>query len=481
MIGLAGSMGILLYIVFAVRKYPDLFPDEKKPFRWIKTAGYHFYLKVVCRWVYKEIDITKTRKYSKLQAILFKQNVSEEWKGLKADQYAWGLLGLVVILGGYGIWSLTEPDRDHMPYQLERPGYGQEAQQYSFQAENSDGEVEELCLNLKAQTYSEDEVKILFEEYYEALKNHMKGENSSLQEITSNLDFTALEGWDGIESSWRTSDWDIITDQGEINWKNMDIGSVQEFVYLTLEHETYSKTYEIPVTIIKTKADEVEDLQLFLEKEQEMNREEKLFYLPDEYDGNKIQYLKPKDSGGYIAVLFMFGAVIILLIYREQADINELCEKREQQMKTDYPDLISKLLILVRAGMPVKNAWKQLVREYQTHRSKEVHYAYEEMRVALLDMESGVSEGEAYLNFGRRCNQQMYLKLGSLLEQNLKKGNSGIAALLEAERTQALEDRQRTIRAEGELAGTKLLLPMVLLFAMVLIIIMVPAFKAINM
>lgn len=481
MIALAGSMVLLLYITVSVRRYPDLFPADKKPFRWMKTAGYLFYLKVVSRWLYREMDVADTGKYRRLQQIYFKQNVSEEWKNLKANQYAWGLLGLIVVLGGIGIWSLFGSGKEELPYQLERPGYGQGTQQYAFQAENSDGEVEDVCLELKAQTYSQKEAEILFEEYFEALKEHVKGENTSFQEIMSDLDFTELEGWDGIDISWRSSNWNLISDQGEIVWENMGIGSVQETLYLTLEYETYNKTYEIPVIIVKTKADETENLQFYLEKEQEKSREEKLFSLPDEYDGHKVRYLKPKESGGYVGILLGIAAIMILMIYREESDINELCKKREQQLKTDYPDLISKMLILVRAGMPVKNAWKQLVREYQTHRSKEVHYAYEEMRIALQDMESGISEGEAYLNFGRRCNQQSYLKLGSLLEQNLKKGNSGIASLLEGERVQALDDRRRSVRAEGELAGTKLLMPMMLLFGLVLVIIMVPSFMSFSM
>ena len=62
------------------------------------------------------------------------------------------------------------------------------------------------------------------------------------------------------------------------------------------------------------------------------------------------------------------------------------------------------------------------------------------------------------------------------MEQNLKKGNYGISALLEGERIQALEERRRQIRASGELAGTKLMMPMVVLFSLVLVIIIVPSF-----
>jgi uncharacterized membrane protein len=41
-----------------------------------------------------------------------------------------------------------------------------------------------------------------------------------------------------------------------------------------------------------------------------------------------------------------------------------------------------------------------------------------------------------------------------------------------------LEERKRQVRAEGELAGTRLMMPMMVLFALVLMIIMVPSLMA---
>ena len=111
----------------------------------------------------------------------------------------------------------------------------------------------------------------------------------------------------------------------------------------------------------------------------------------------------------------------------------------------------------------------------QKLKTGKVRYALEEMNTAIRDMSTGTSEGQAYLEFGKRCELYLYLKLGSLLEQNLNKGNYGIADLLENERIQALEERRRQARAEGEAAGTRLMMPMMVLFALVLMIIMVPS------
>jgi len=72
----------------------------------------------------------------------------------------------------------------------------------------------------------------------------------------------------------------------------------------------------------------------------------------------------------------------------------------------------------------------------------------------------------------------MYLKLGSLLEQNIKKGSTGMAQVLDGERVQALENRRRQIRSSGEAAGTQLMMPMMIMFILVMAIIMVPALSS---
>lgn len=60
----------------------------------------------------------------------------------------------------------------------------------------------------------------------------------------------------------------------------------------------------------------------------------------------------------------------------------------------------------------------------------------------------------------------------------MKKGTEGFIALLEAEAADAFEKRKEWSRQLGEIAGTKLLLPMMLMFGIVISIIIMPAFMA---
>ena len=94
--------------------------------------------------------------------------------------------------------------------------------------------------------------------------------------------------------------------------------------------------------------------------------------------------------------------------------------------------------------MTAKRAWKKVVEDYERRKAiRGERYAYEEMKRACYEMESGVTEPESYENFGRRCDVQVYVRF-------------------------------------GEEAGTKLLLPMFLMLAIVLVIVIVPAFLSVQ-
>ena len=80
-----------------------------------------------------------------------------------------------------------------------------------------------------------------------------------------------------------------------------------------------------------------------------------------------------------------------------------------------------------------------------------------------------------------RCKSQNYLKFSSLIIQHVKKGGRGMEALLQEEGRSALHKRREAAKCLGEEAGTKLLMPMMLMFIIVLILIVVPAFLSIGL
>jgi hypothetical protein len=73
------------------------------------------------------------------------------------------------------------------------------------------------------------------------------------------------------------------------------------------------------------------------------------------------------------------------------------------------------------------------------------------------------------------------MKFGSLISQNLKKGNKGLSELLGKEAREAFEERKEIAKRLGEEAGTKLLAPMMIMLLIVFMIILIPAFLSFRL
>ena len=104
--------------------------------------------------------------------------------------------------------------------------------------------------------------------------------------------------------------------------------------------------------------------------------------------------------------------------------------------------------------------------------------AYRRLSAVVGNIQSGASERSQYAAFGQIFGIYCYSRLGSMLEQNVVRGNEKLRAMLKEECLQALEDRKARARKAGEQAGTKMLFPMMLMLIVVMAVIMVPAFSS---
>lgn len=199
------------------------------------------------------------------------------------------------------------------------------------------------------------------------------------------------------------------------------------------------------------------------------------YFLPKEWKGKQLQWKEPADrTGGIAAGLSLFAAVVVMI--RKAREEQEKKLKRAEQLLTDYPSLIMKFTLLVQAGMTVRKAFQKISMDYKRGFQGKVRWAYEEITVTCNEMDSGVSEAEAYRHFGERCAQIQYKTFATLLIQNLQKGSRYMADMLEKESMEAWEERKRKARVLGEAAATKLLLPMAMMLMVVMAVIMIPAF-----
>lgn len=401
---------------------------------------------------------------------------SEVTEQKKSRLLAAACVGVSVLLWIYLSFFGTSADPQLSGGLLEREGYGGSQKEEALLVRGLGEKEQELTVKVSPRVYTKEEAEDVFDAAMEQLGEQILGDNESLETVTADLVLPTYLKESGVQIRWHSSEPDILSSSGII------VTEVLKRQELLLQAELrtgdYRADYEIPVTLVpKTQSPEQELLRAFTDEVtrlDEAQKNEEYLKLPTEYQGKILSY-RTAEKQNYSGILLMGAALAAILFLREDSKRKEQEKKREQLLLLDYAEVVSKLQVLVGAGMTVRNAWGRMVHDYEAAGSGKERPAYEEMRQTYYQMENGTAEGVSFREFGRRCRLQPYLKLSSILEQNRKTGTKNLRELLRTEVEDAFEMRKNLARRMGEEAGTKLLIPLFMLLFIVMVFIMVPA------
>lgn len=361
-------------------------------------------------------------------------------------------------------------------------GKGSQEQEYVLNA----GEIlkDYACtVTVEERKLTEKEKEEILKKAKTELEKLILGENRSLENISKDLYLPEDLQNGAVQVEYGLSDYGIFYPDGTIR----ELPKKAAMVTVSAEMVCQEKTeiYEFAIQVVppdKSKTQKLVDaIQTTLEKENKKTGTNQL-ELPKEVNGVKLSWKKKGEKRAlWVAGLGILAAGCVLASEKEKE--KKAQKEREQQLLWDYPEILGKLILLIGAGMNVALAWRHIAETYQ-RRKKELHMperpAYEEMVIAVYEMQEGLGEVQAYQHFGERCALTEYRKLSLILVQNVRKGNAQIQRLLEEEKLEAYEKQKARIKTAGEEAGTKLLLPMLLMLLVVLIIIMVPAMMSME-
>ena len=369
----------------------------------------------------------------------------------------------IITRNGYGKGSKTEV------YELTIPG---KIEQETVQIETSE------------RLYTHEEIQAIFTEVMDRLDGIILGENENFDRVEQSLNLVTEDTEYPIQIRWELSSYDVMNTEGEIAESRVSEEGTLVELRGTLsyyeEEAVYVRNVMVyPVTRVGAELILHEVKEAIKVAEEESRREES-FVLPNEVSGRKLQWSRKKEQR-WLYVLLLGAVCCVFLVYRSREKVRQAEKLRRDELARDYPGMISKFTMLLQTGVTVKQAWEKIVEHYERQRDElGVHVVYEEMGKTLREIQSGVAEAESYERFGKRCGVTVYLKFGALLSQNLRKGSRGISELLRMEAIQSFEDRKSTAKRLGEEAGTKLLLPMLGMLAVVFIMVMVPAFLSLQ-
>jgi len=393
-----------------------------------------------------------------------------------------GSLGFVICMTESNSQRLLQDGR------LQRNEAGGETESQELQL-NVDGILKDYnyMLEVEAQRLQGKELEQLFAAAAEEAEKEFIGENLSLDCIdrTVLLPKSLQDGQ--IRAKWQFDPDNIIDTDGELWVEEADETGVLVMVSLTMTYFDEVREHSFGCFVYPKRLNRAEqllsDLQEYLEEEEEISKNQPFLKLPLRLGSNTLKWSQKTESTYQIILLLGFVAAAVVYIQEGVKEQRKEQERKERLLK-QYPDMVSKISLLLGAGMTLSGAWERIVLNYQhkleCHQT-ETEEVYEQMLLAYREMQDGVGELKVYERFGERCGTPQYRKLSMLIVQNLRKGSAGLRQSLEKEVADAFALRKNLAKKAGEEAGTKILLPMILMLCIVMVIILVPAFLTFQM
>ncbi len=380
------------------------------------------------------------------------------------------MLLLVLTFTLYFLSGSDAKEMDDYSFSFAEPGEGKTSERLDACIEGV--LIQDIEVTVNERKYTDAEIKEFEKTVREALIKCLLNQNTDLTKVSKDLSFPEkIDGYP-FAFSYETKGKGNLSDTGEI----LNANEFIETIKIKYSYYEFSNSFSIKVRVdadlsVKARVYKSE-IQAMLGADENVTDDG--VTLPREVDGKSVSYRVPAKERNPL-ILLLGPAASVLLILGNKRDEIKKSEKRKKQILTEYPVLVSKMSLYLATGMTLRNIFIRIYEEGLI--KKEIdNPLYREMGVSVNELHSGVSEGLVYKHFGERTGVNELIRFTALLSQNLKKGSSKLKDLLSEELDKAYTNRKQRAIKLGEEAGTKLLLPMMLLLIDVLIMIMVPAF-----
>ena len=360
--------------------------------------------------------------------------------------------------------------------ELSRPGKGADSVTEHLQVQIGEDKTP-IDVTVAAVPYDRKEEQTRIREASKNLETIFLGQNTSLDHVTMDLHMPTQIGDSEVTVQWYLDSWKYLEPDGTLKNEGLEEPvwiQVQALLSFGEENLTWNRTIQICPPEAPDTAMMVRMLQYQLQECQAGYEE--TVQLPAEVSEQAVTWYPQRDTR-WLWTTLLTGAALCGLWTGKKREDEQRLQKYERKMQLAYPDIVNRLSLYMGAGISIRHAWERIIRGYEKQRQMTGNSedAYEQMKLALRQMQNGVAETVAYEQFGMDCRLSSYLKLGTLLSQNLRLGTGNLVEMLKAEAKDAFEDRKALARKIGEECESRLLLPMLLMLLSILIMIMYPA------
>ena len=338
---------------------------------------------------------------------------------------------------------------------------------------------EDIEIELLSRTVSEDEIEKIKEDFLYELRLNILAGNESFDKISDNINLPeTIEGYP-FDISYRIRPRGLIGGDGKITeFPEEETDFEMEITYSA---DDFEEKETIEGVIMPLQLNDKEafagKIRKYIEAENENDRNNRILTLPEKIDGVDIKWSKKKNSKiPSVAALTVIIAVIML--FKDRLTEGEKKKRRREKIILEYPDFAVKYALLNEAGLTHRQVVERLGRDYL--KNKKNSPIYEEVYKAGIEVKGGLPLTDALDRMAKNCEVREINYFVGLINRNIKKGGSNIAFEIRKAADESSSEKREKIRRKAETAGTRLLIPMVLLLIMVFALIMIPAFDSFS-
>lgn len=164
---------------------------------------------------------------------------------------------------------------------------------------------------------------------------------------------------------------------------------------------------------------------------------------------------------------------LTLFGYFPYDNLHSKAKRRQEAIDRDFPNVISKIALLVTAGMNIVKAIEETAKSGDT-------VMYLEIQRMVKETHQSVSMEAALVHLQCRCSNKYLDKMITVVSKSYVAGNANLADNLRAINAECWLDKKHSARRMGEVVQNKLFVPTMLMFAGILIVIILPALSGFS-
>lgn len=165
--------------------------------------------------------------------------------------------------------------------------------------------------------------------------------------------------------------------------------------------------------------------------------------------------------------------IMLVLAYVPLDTVRNKAAIRKEAIDMEIADAVSKLTLLVIAGMNINKALIEVANGGDG-------IIYRELRQTLAETGQGVSFETAFMHMQSRCSNRYLDRLISIITKSYTSGNMGLASDLKSINDDCWLEKKHIARRKGEAVANKLFVPTMIMFVGILVIIIIPVLSGFN-